>query len=220
MKDRLKLLEAILCLLLALGLTRLVLLIKFGPVAGYIDLILAGIWLYLPAAFIWARKEGLKDFALLKLDLSQSLKWFLLTSILIFPIFYLIGIIGAKKILGYHLQLTIPKNILSLCLSQLLLISLPEEWFFRGYIQGRFNQVLGKKWKFFPAQIGPGLFIASALFCLSHFAIRQSPDRLMVFFPGLVFGWLREKTDSLVAPVLFHFLANLTFIIFQMSLLK
>jgi len=219
-KNRMKLAEAILALLIALGLTRLILLIKSGPVAGYVDLILAGIWLYLPAIFIWVRKESLIDFAITRLNLGKGLLWLILASLLIFPTFYLISYLGATKFLDYQFVLTIPKNFLSLAISQLLLISLPEEWFFRGYLQGRFNQVFGKKWKFLSAQIGPGLFLATILFALAHFTFRPFPDRLLVFFPALAFGWLREKTDSLLAPVLFHFLANLSFIIFQVSLIK
>ncbi len=218
--NRLKIGEAVLILIAALGLTRLTLLVKSGPIAHYADLVLAAIWLYLPAMMVWLRKESLKDFALAQLNLAKSLLWFLIAAAAIFPAFYAAGYLGALKIMRLQFQLTIPQNLAILSLGQLLLIALPEEWFFRGYLQGRFNQALGKKWKLFSAQVGPGLILTSALFALAHFTIAQSPDRLLVFFPALIFGWLREKTGSLLAPILFHFAANLTFIIFQMSLIK
>jgi membrane protease YdiL (CAAX protease family) len=31
---------------------------------------------------------------------------------------------------------------------------------------------------------------------------------IITFLPGLIFGWLLVKTKSLLAPVLFHGLAN------------
>ncbi len=219
-KDRLRLAEAVFALLIALALTWLVVSVKSGPIAKYAELILAWIWLYLPVLFIWTRKEGLKDFAIARLNLLRGLAWFLLALIAIFPIFYLASYFFAVKVLDCRFVLTIPKNFSGLAISQLLLISLPEEWFFRGYLQARFNQVLGKPWKFLSAQIGPGLFLTAILFSLAHFSLNPSPERLLVFFPGLVFGWLREKTDSILAPMLFHFACNLTFIIFQVSLLK
>jgi len=220
MKNRMKLVEGLGVLVLALGLTELVLMVKSRPIAQYADLILAGIWLYLPLIFILARKESLKHFAISNLNFWLSLKWLSLVSIIVFPAFYALCAIGALKIFHYRFELTLPKNILSLMIGQLLLVSLPEEWFFRGYLQGRLNQFWSKSWKFLGAEIGPGLLLSALLFALAHFSIRQTPDRFLVFFPALVFGWLREKTNSLLAPVLFHFISNLTFIIFQMSLVK
>jgi membrane protease YdiL (CAAX protease family) len=33
-------------------------------------------------------------------------------------------------------------------------------------------------------------------------------SRLAVFFPALVFGWLRQRTGGIGAPMLFHALSN------------
>ncbi|HOI10193.1 MAG TPA: CPBP family glutamic-type intramembrane protease, partial [Myxococcota bacterium] len=35
-----------------------------------------------------------------------------------------------------------------------------------------------------------------------------APFRLAVFVPGLLFGWLRERTRSIVAPALLHAASN------------
>jgi len=48
----------------------------------------------------------------------------------------------------------------------------------------------------------------SALFALGHLATEPNPARLAVFFPALVFAWLRLKTGGIGAGVLFHVLCN------------
>lgn len=220
-KDRKNILsEALAAFLSALTLAAAIIYFQPGKNRGLANILIAAVWLYLPIIFIAARKSGFSGLALDKLSAGQSIKWFAIVSITIFPVFYLAAGLGATGILHWQFNLKIPDRFWSFVIGQLLLISLPEEFFFRGYLQGRLNQALGKKWKFLAAEIGPGLFIAAALFALAHFAFQPYPDRLLVFFPALVFGWLREKTDSLIAPVLFHFSSNLSFIIFQLSLIK
>jgi membrane protease YdiL (CAAX protease family) len=53
------------------------------------------------------------------------------------------------------------------------------------------------------------LFWQAALFALLHFLVGFSPARLAVFFPALVFGWLREKRSGIGAAIWFHALSNL-----------
>ena len=36
----------------------------------------------------------------------------------------------------------------------------------------------------------------------------RHPSRLAVFFPALVFGWLRRRTGGVGAPVVFHAACN------------
>jgi len=213
------LVEAIFVFIIALILTKLIIHSASPAIAKYSDLILAGLWLYLPAVFMFRKKENLKDFALSQLNLFSSLRWFFLLTLLILPFFYFLLWIGAKWILKYKFQLTLPAHFFNLCIFQLLLVAFPEEWFFRAYLQGRLNQFFGRNKKFFSAQVGWGLVFASLFFAFAHFSSRVEPVRLLVFFPALIFGWLREKTNSLLASVLFHFICNLSFIIFQISLI-
>jgi membrane protease YdiL (CAAX protease family) len=92
---------------------------------------------------------------------------------------------------------------------QLLVVALPEELFYRGWMQaswargapGRGVTVLG-------ARLGRGFLATQALFALGHLVVLQ-PWRLGTFFPALLFGWLRERTGSVAAPVLVHAASNL-----------
>lgn len=99
--------------------------------------------------------------------------------------------------------------VLWLVLSQVLMVALPEEVFYRGYIQPTLKQALGssqggKGWRAMAAL----LVITSALFALGHVAVYWHWTRLMVFFPSLLFGWLRERTGGVLASTLFHAACN------------
>lgn len=98
---------------------------------------------------------------------------------------------------------------------QVLGVALPEEVFFRGWLQGRLNRMIGLRFRLFGARIGPGLFIAAAVFAGFHLLYRPSPSRLLVFFPGLLFGLYRERTKSVAVPILTHAAANFLFLIAQ-----
>ena len=66
-----------------------------------------------------------------------------------------------------------------------------------------------KPWfSFLGVSIGWGIVLTSLLFAIGHLALTPHPFRLAVFFPSLVFGWLRAKTGGVAAPILFHGLAN------------
>jgi hypothetical protein len=92
---------------------------------------------------------------------------------------------------------------------QLLVVALPEELFYRGWMQtswarsrpGRGVTVLG-------ARLGAGFVATQVLFALGHLVVWR-PWRLGTFFPGLVLGWLRERTGSVAAPVVLHAASNL-----------
>lgn len=100
-------------------------------------------------------------------------------------------------------------------LTHLILVALPEEYFYRGYLQTRFHDLFGT------SSGGPRKFLGftyanwltSALFALGHLVIPVGGSfalaRGAVFFPSLIFGWMRERTDSIVAPVIFHASANM-----------
>jgi hypothetical protein len=93
-------------------------------------------------------------------------------------------------------------------LGQLLLVALPEEAFYRGYLQTRLDDALPGRVKIFGAEIGPSVVVASIVFALGHFTTIPTPTRLAVFFPSLLFGWLRARTKGIGAPLAFHALCN------------
>jgi uncharacterized protein len=94
-------------------------------------------------------------------------------------------------------------------LAQLLIVALPEEAFYRGFLQTRFDDAWPGHVRILGANVGPAILVTSAIFALGHFATIHDPARLAVFFPSLAFGWLRARTGGVGAPVMFHAMCNL-----------
>jgi len=141
-------------------------------------------------------------------DTAKACGWALLMAAIFFPPFW----IGFKlwwNVSG-SFTLAFPTDLGDQVLGQLLVIALPEEAFFRGYLQSALDgrgaryrkRVLG-------AEIGLGWLLSAAIFALGHLLTIPHPSRLGVFFPALVFGWLRARTGGIGAPVLFHLMCNL-----------
>jgi membrane protease YdiL (CAAX protease family) len=99
-------------------------------------------------------------------------------------------------------------DIGSFMLQQLVVVALPEEFFFRGYLQEKWKAVWPSQHRLFGASIGVFLILSALIFALSHSLITLQWWHPLIFFPGLVFGWLKEKAGTILAPVLFHTACN------------
>lgn len=167
---------------------------------GPLKIIAAILLLYIP--FFHHRKRHL-PFSFFEKELPQlihSLKTFLILSLVIFPPFFLANhfyqtVLLEKQWIGISLA-----GSGSFLLLQIVQTALPEEFFFRGW----FYPLLRQKWPFLTA-----LIINSLLFAFMHSLFRLQWWHFSIFFPGLLFGWLREKTGAITAPILFHALSNL-----------
>jgi membrane protease YdiL (CAAX protease family) len=112
-----------------------------------------------------------------------------------------LGVAGAR--------LHFPPDFLLLALSQLLVVAIPEELFFRGYLLGRLEERWPPTRRLLGAPVGQALVVQSALFALGHVLVDFDVQRLSVFVPGLVFGWMRARSGTIAAGALFHALCNL-----------
>ncbi|MEZ0396881.1 MAG: CPBP family intramembrane glutamic endopeptidase [Anaerolineales bacterium] len=105
-------------------------------------------------------------------------------------------------------------NAISAIVFYIFFLGLGEELLFRGYIQSRLNAAFGKPFRFFGVNWGWGIVIASALFGLMHIlnlgSLVSGHWQLVwwwgfwTFFGGLVLGFVREKSGSIVAPMILH----------------
>ena len=101
---------------------------------------------------------------------------------------------------------------------QLLVVALPEEFFYRGYVMGRLDDIFRGRISVLGVTVGWSLLIQAVLFAVGHFIIDLNWQRLAVFFPALAFGWLRQRTGGLLAPVLFHGMSNIFMGLFRAGL--
>jgi membrane protease YdiL (CAAX protease family) len=140
------------------------------------------------------------------LEALVALGWAALLAALIFPPF-------AVGFLRWYQAATLawkpPLRPFDAALGQLVVVALPEEAFFRGYLQTALDRSLPGRVRVLGADLGWGILAASAIFAVGHFATVHNPARLAVFFPSLVFGWLRARTGGVGAGVAFHAACNL-----------
>lgn len=138
---------------------------------------------------------------------SGAVLWALAAAALFLPPFWL-GFLWWWKI---HVPFHLPRmsSLASDFSGQLLVIALPEEAFYRGYLQSSLDDVWKPRWRVLGAELGPSLFVTSALFALGHLCTEFNVTRLAVFFPSLVFGYLRARTRGVGAGIVFHALCNL-----------
>jgi membrane protease YdiL (CAAX protease family) len=101
-----------------------------------------------------------------------------------------------------------PTTLAANIAGQLLMIALPEEAFYRGYLQTRLDEALPRRVRIAGAEVGYSLLVTSALFAVGHVATIPSAQRLAVFFPSLAFGWLRARTRGVGASIGYHALCN------------
>lgn len=94
-------------------------------------------------------------------------------------------------------------------LNHFVVVAFPEEFFFRGYLQKVFHEAFLPRWNIFGARMGWSTLIVCLLFAFSHTAVVLQWWHGLIFFPSLVFAWLRERTGTIWASVFFHWLCNL-----------
>ena len=143
-------------------------------------------------------------------DGATALAWASGFAVAIFPFFWF----GFKVFWGSMRHIkpftwVPPESFSDELLGQLLVIALPEEAFYRGYLQTALDEAWPKRKSIFGAQIGWGLLVTSVLFAVGHYITVRDPNRLAVFFPSLVFGWLRARTGGVGAPIAFHAMSNI-----------
>lgn len=89
---------------------------------------------------------------------------------------------------------------ISMLAFQLLVVSVPEEIFFRGFVQ----ESIGNNIK--------GILITSIMFSLAHlpvFLFDNNIYALLTFFPSIVIGFIYLKTANIMPCIIFHFLSNI-----------
>jgi len=110
-------------------------------------------------------------------------------------------------------------DCLSWLLYQFLYVAVAEEVFFRGYVQSNVMQLLVRRnWKSAITPRWIGIVISASCFAVAHVIVQGQVASLLTFFPGLLMAWLFVRTRSLLAPILFHGLANVAYGVMALTL--
>ena len=200
-------------------------------VNDYLPALVAIVFLYLPAWLAWRRGQELSDFGFKARPIGRALAFGLGGPLLVFPLFLVVFVIFyqtvcaseagvlhglapaglCRRFLGWEglSHFRAPLAIWESALAQLVVVALPEELFFRGYLLGRLEQAFPPRRRLLGGGLGVALLLSALLFALGHVLVDLDARRLAVFFPGLLFGWMRSATGSIAAGVLCHASANL-----------
>lgn len=140
-------------------------------------------------------------------ELGRELGFALLCALLVFPPFVLAFRLwhGVEHGFTWHL----PHEPWDFALGQLIVVALPEEALFRGYFQTTLSRLFPRTRRVLGVELSlAAVSCQAALFALLHFLVGLDPARLAVFFPGLMFGFMRAKRGGIGAAIWFHALCN------------
>lgn len=165
---------------------------------------------YAPLVLVRLARKNPEDFGLTFQGGRASALRALITAMLILPVFVAAAFVFQNGLMGKDIRLALPTGIFMLGLWNLVAVAAPEELFFRGYLQTRLGDLVSYRIALPGTDIGAAAVIASLAFTAAHLITDPNPGRLAVFFPSLLFGWLRERSGSLLGPILMHWAANMT----------
>lgn len=203
-----------------------------GFVAQNLGALVAVVFLYVPVYYASRRGEDLVTYGFRAAPIGKGLVLGLgVPLLLIFPVFAL-GYVWFYDLAcepgqaAWFKQLAQPGRcitwrgwdgvgapevdfeLLKLAFVQVVVIALPEELFFRGFLHELLERAIPPRRRMFGGGVGWALVLSSALFAVIHL-IRLDPRGLAVFFPGLMFGWMRSATGSILAGTICHAASNL-----------
>ena len=182
-----------------------------------VGLTIPTLWCVVPILWITLRRRDYGEYGL-HLGDPGSVGLHVLLVIVIFGGYALLHYFFAKLAFGAHFHATLNPNLLQLIFLHVVIIGFPEEVFFRGYLQSELNRTFGRPFPLWGARVGWGLLAAAVLFGACH-VIYGDFSRMRVAFFGLFAGWLRERTDSVIAPTLYHGAANVLYDFMQRSMI-
>ena len=108
-----------------------------------------------------------------------------------------------------------PNTSVENLLWQATMPGIDEELFMRGLLLLLLHQAFGKGLNIWGAETGWGFWLVTVTFGLLHGATIEGSDvdidisvTMATGFMGFILAWMRERTGSLVVPVLFHNVSN------------
>jgi membrane protease YdiL (CAAX protease family) len=193
-------------------------------VHSLVGAVAVGAFLYVPMRFLERRGQDARDAGWRFDRLGMDLVWALGACLVVLPLFTLGFVLFMKwaaqlpaEVRWYlgpyardrplHLRVSRDWNFVGQVAGNAA-VAFSEEFFYRGYMTSRFEE----RW-------GPirSALVAAALFALGHL-LTPAPWRLAVFFPALLFAWLRNRTKTIAGASIAHFLCNVWLLILERSL--
>lgn len=202
------------------------------PLVGHVgSALVAMLLLYAPLFAAWRRGEELHDYGFHLAPIGRGLALGLGVPLLVFPLFAA-GYVAFHEVTctteslrflttpgtcvhwaasrgqGGGLDIAGVRALAELAAVQLVVVALPEELFFRGFLLELLERAWPPRRRFLGGGLGRALVVSALMFALIHVPREGDWRTLATFFPGLLFGWMRSATGSILAPVLAHASSN------------
>ncbi len=200
------------------------------------DLVYGGVLLSLMvgpwcATRFWHERSGEESGAEIVLSGRDLLRGALVSLGLILPVFAgaylwyctLGGLVFSPSFSHFvHPEMPLGERVVT----ELLLVALPEEFFYRGYLLTTMRDALSRKfqndrcviWGLQKSDL-VALVITSLCFGIAH-TLGGEPGRIVTFFPAIMFGLLRLKSDGIVGCILLHAWCNLMMLFMHWNLIS
>ena len=179
-------------------------------------------WLFFPLVLVGAalastriRVENLNSLGINLIRPTYSLKLLSITCLAALPLTAL-GLWTLSRLgvaLPGHAVIK-PDKWINWAVYQFLYVAVAEEIFFRGYVLNSLLQLKPslavkkpRTWQ------TVAVLISALVFAIAHVIIQGHLASALTFFPAIIMGFLFLKTRSLLAPILFHGIANIFYAI-------
>ncbi len=185
-------------------------------------------WIAIPGILVvsallptWLAKREFPRIGLNARDVGRSLATTGLVALIAFPLVYFALWLLTRLGLPVPLRPAIAEqsNWFAWLFYQFLYVAVAEEVFFRGYVQANIMRLLaGRRWRSAFLREWIILVISAGCFAVAHVVVQGRPISLLTFVPGLILAWLFMRTHALLAPILFHGLANVAYGVMMLAL--
>jgi membrane protease YdiL (CAAX protease family) len=197
------------------------------------------VFLYVPLYVAARRNEDLRDYGFLYEPVGRGLVIAAVAVAIVVPVFALgffafyeltchaalLSQLAPHRICSHYgglASLHVPSLVLSestppvpgalsveWCAVQWLVVGLPEELLFRGFLLQKLELRFPPRRRILGGGVGLALVLSAAAFALIHLPKEADPRALATFFPGLLFGWMRSATGSILASTITHGCSNI-----------
>jgi|GEM_PF-1566477 len=189
--------------------TILIALLLVKPYLGRTLFLTLGSAIFVISSIVSAKvfKIDAKGFGLDTDSVIKDLRAIFIVLFVIFPAFVVANHLYQSIVLHHRFVFVFREKIFFNTIHHLLMVAIPEEIFFRGFVQSQMEKVYDQK--SYLRFISLSNLMTSVFFALGHFFINPHIDRLAVFFPSLLFGYLREVRGNIYPSIAIHWLSNL-----------
>lgn len=190
-------------------------------VSSQLPYILPGILIVAALLPAWIEKRELPRIGLDAEHIGPALGTVFRVCLYVFPAVFF----GLQLLRSLHLPIPLRPVIapqqswLTWSLYQFLYVAVAEEVFFRGYVQANTMRLLGRASGLSAtARQSIVVLVSAGTFAVAHTVVHGQITSALTFLPGLLMAWLFLRTRTLLAPLVFHGLANISYGVMAVTL--